>query len=496
MKKLLCVFVAIIMVISTFGLTVIADEGVKVAVNGNTVSFDQPPVIRGGRTLVPARAVFEAIGASVYWDATENGGYVSVVSADKSVVLEVNRSSAVDYMVIDNVQKVVLDVPATIVGGRTLVPLRAIGDALSCEVGWDAETRTASLEYEVAEESLLSEEAVAANSALTFKSAAEEIKKLSAETEVNPMPLYENGVKYYQGIAVKEQKKYKKSATSEAKAEEYPVFATVDGDVVSGDLLEYFYAMYTDAQGNISEENIENATNDVMSLAVASVYAKNKGVKVDKNLIEITNIYLSSVTYGLDLDTFASLSGISKETVYDVCEKQAFRNALYIAANESGDIDISESKLKEKFESLFYKAKHILIKTVDEEMNPVKDSEKKQAKKTIDGILSKLKKGEDFDTLMKANSQDAESSFEGYVFTDGQMVEAFENGVKALKADEISPVIETEYGYHIIKRLVLSANDEAETFEYYKNALTNIIASEYFETKVVEWADAMEIVIF
>jgi len=45
-------------------------SGISVQINGNPLALDQPPIVQEGRTLVPLRAIFEALGAEVEWDAS------------------------------------------------------------------------------------------------------------------------------------------------------------------------------------------------------------------------------------------------------------------------------------------------------------------------------------------------------------------------------------------------------------------------------------------
>ena len=51
--------------------TPVENNDIKITVNGNNLSFDQPPIIIDGRTLVPFRAIFEALGATVEWVSAE-----------------------------------------------------------------------------------------------------------------------------------------------------------------------------------------------------------------------------------------------------------------------------------------------------------------------------------------------------------------------------------------------------------------------------------------
>ena len=108
---------------------------VRVFVDGAPVAFDQPPVIVNGRVLVPLRGVFERLGASVGWDPASQT--VLAQSGATSVSLRIGSPQA-----FVNGQAQFLDVPAMLAGGRTLVPLRFISQALGAGVNWDAASST------------------------------------------------------------------------------------------------------------------------------------------------------------------------------------------------------------------------------------------------------------------------------------------------------------------------------------------------------------------
>ena len=95
------------------------------------------------------------------------------------------------------------------------------------------------------------------------------------------------------------------------------------------------------------------------------------------------------------------------------------------------------------------RASHILI-SVD---SGADQSEKEAAKKEIEGILKRVKSGEDFATLAKQYS-DCPSSAQGGdldFFSKGQMVKPFEETAFAMQPGDISDIVETQFGYHIIK---------------------------------------------
>lgn len=111
---------------------------ITVTVDGTKVTFDQPPAIKDGRTLVPMRAIFEALGAVVSWDDQDK-----LVTADKRfdhISLKIGSS---DMQVNDKTVK--LDVPAEIMNGRTLVPARAVAEALGADVKWDDAAKTVTI---------------------------------------------------------------------------------------------------------------------------------------------------------------------------------------------------------------------------------------------------------------------------------------------------------------------------------------------------------------
>ncbi len=112
---------------------------IKVMVDGQKVLFDVLPTIKDGRTLVPLRAIFEALNADVSWEASTQT--ITAKKDDKTIVLAIGS----DKMLVDGEEKV-LDVPASITDGRTLVPVRAISEAFGCNVSWNADDRCVNIE--------------------------------------------------------------------------------------------------------------------------------------------------------------------------------------------------------------------------------------------------------------------------------------------------------------------------------------------------------------
>jgi len=102
-------------------------------------------------------------------------------------------------------------------------------------------------------------------------------------------------------------------------------------------------------------------------------------------------------------------------------------------------------------------ARHILIRTPKSPV-PLKPGTQEptdeQAKAKADDIYNRLKKGEDFAALAKAESADSRSGAEGGdlgSFGHGRMIPEFEKAAFALKEGEISPPVKSEFGWHIIQ---------------------------------------------
>ena len=100
------------------------------------------------------------------------------------------------------------------------------------------------------------------------------------------------------------------------------------------------------------------------------------------------------------------------------------------------------------------RASHILISTGDPQASPgMPESEKKAKRKIADGLLARANKGEDFAKLAKEYSDDPGSKDKGgeYTFPRGQMAPEFEAAAFSLKTNQISDIVTTKFGYHIIK---------------------------------------------
>ncbi|KJS16349.1 MAG: copper amine oxidase [Peptococcaceae bacterium BRH_c4b] len=139
MKRLLTLpFILFFTLSGFFSLPALAQQPgneISVLVDGLPIVFDVKPVIQNGRTMVPFRALAEALNVRVAWNGTNQ-----TVSAEKektSVRLQIGNKNA--YC---NGTAVLLDMPPVLLTGRTLIPLRFFSEAFDCQVEWIEATKS------------------------------------------------------------------------------------------------------------------------------------------------------------------------------------------------------------------------------------------------------------------------------------------------------------------------------------------------------------------
>jgi hypothetical protein len=125
---------------------VLTIDSTRLTVNGEARALDVAPIIREGRTLLPIRPVAEALGAVVGWDGVERKA--SVTLGTTSLELWIGNPTARI-----NGRAVLIDpantkvVPLIVPPGRTMLPLRFVGESLGCLVEWNASTRQVTVTY-------------------------------------------------------------------------------------------------------------------------------------------------------------------------------------------------------------------------------------------------------------------------------------------------------------------------------------------------------------
>ena len=106
--------------------------------DGQIVTLDTPPVIVSGRTLVPLRAIIEGLGGAITWVPETRS--VEVGFNGTTLLLQIGNRTAVV-----NGEAVTMDVPAAIMNGRTMLPVRFVSEHLGADVQWEELTKTVTI---------------------------------------------------------------------------------------------------------------------------------------------------------------------------------------------------------------------------------------------------------------------------------------------------------------------------------------------------------------
>lgn len=135
-KKALCLCLIMLIILSTAAIA--KEEPIKIFVKKRIIPSDQAPIIKNSRVLVPIRAIAEQLGADVSYDSGEKR--VNINKDEISMTLVIGDDT-IWYSDKEKSGPVVIDVPAMIKNGRTMVPLRAVAELFDMNVKWDGKKR-------------------------------------------------------------------------------------------------------------------------------------------------------------------------------------------------------------------------------------------------------------------------------------------------------------------------------------------------------------------
>jgi hypothetical protein len=117
----------------------------KATTNGEEKVVPQAPFIQKGKTLVPFRFIGQELQAKIGFTQDPKTKFVKTVSYDLGTTKILLTIGAMKALV--NGKEVELDVPAQIIKGTTVVPLRFVSENLGCTLGWDGKTQTITIQY-------------------------------------------------------------------------------------------------------------------------------------------------------------------------------------------------------------------------------------------------------------------------------------------------------------------------------------------------------------
>lgn len=206
------------------------------------------------------------------------------------------------------------------------------------------------------------------------------------------------------------------------------------------------------------------ALEEMIRVEIACIKAAEKGLSVpDEDVKQIrATVKSADRDAKAQIDAILDATGLSADQFIDLLTKTTLAN-IYVNDLNTQDpalLTPSDAEIKEAYEKEYVRVKHILVSNTKEtaEGETVSDDAAKAEKKALAAkVLEKVKSGANFENLMKEYGEDpgVEQSPDGYTFTKGTMVREFETAAYALAVGETSDLVETTYGWHILKKFAL-----------------------------------------
>ncbi|MFZ0134519.1 MAG: peptidylprolyl isomerase [Desulfobacterales bacterium] len=241
--------------------------------------------------------------------------------------------------------------------------------------------------------------------------------------------------------------------------------ATVNGTVIAGETLEREVKMFTDRmvrQGQqVPDVQVPVLRSEILNSLIDQelLYqeSKKQKIKVDAKTLddkyeEIKKRFKTEQEFK---DAIAKM-GVSEAEIRSQLDKGLAIDDL-LKSKVVNDIQVSEAEAKKFYDENpdqfkqpeQVKASHILIQVAPD----ATDEQKAEAKKKIAAVQERLKKGEDFAAVAQESSEGPSKGKGGDLgfFQRGQMDKAFEDAAFTLEPGKVSDVVETRFGYHIIK---------------------------------------------
>lgn len=250
-------------------------------------------------------------------------------------------------------------------------------------------------------------------------------------------------------------------------AEAMNQYYQVEGANATGDFSDFDWNQEVDGKklsDTIKENAYDNAVNDLVTIQQGEQYLSDDEKWSDtdeQQAVTTVSGYVSQ--FGEDGFTLRARSmGISSPNQYartykTVIKTQGIQGAMEddISKFMPEGVDLSQYVQDDRAS-----VKHVLIMTTDASAvqdpaaTPDPDAvDEATGLATAQTVAEQAKAGTDFDQLIQTYNKDTGEPTSGYTFRTGEMVEEFEKAAFALKLDEVSDPVKTEYGYHVIKRI-------------------------------------------
>ncbi len=251
-----------------------------------------------------------------------------------------------------------------------------------------------------------------------------------------------------------------------------------------------------DLEGKKTEDVAKERALDSVKVSIAAKEkAKELGIKLsseEKATVKTNAKQIMSSRTDLVNDLHLKQADVEEFLYYGVLIEKITKKISESYIPNEKEIEDEMNLIREKYETAT--AKHVLIKTQDEEGNDLPEAELAKAKALAEEVLAKALAGEDMGELAKTYSEDPGSKDKQgeYTFGKGQMVPQFEEVAFVTgKVGEVYPeLVQTSYGYHIMKVEARSTGDEA-TIK--KDAEANVKAR-FAQNELTALSESMKVI--
>ncbi|MBR6633656.1 MAG: peptidylprolyl isomerase [Clostridia bacterium] len=236
---------------------------------------------------------------------------------------------------------------------------------------------------------------------------------------------------------------------------DYPEYVDLLKEYVE-DILVEVYSIRALASENGIEPDFEKVSNEIKEY--------KEGMSSDEYKEGLASYYLTDQLYEYVLQGYELY-----ETLFD----------YYFG--ENGELAMTDGEMESYLNDNYTHAKHILV-------YPNTTMSDEDYEGYLNEILAKAHGGEDFDTLIAEYSDDEAMPSNGYYFTDGEMPEEFVLACDALGEGEISQLVKSSHGYHIIQKLPVETSDLGELKDVVYNQIFTEIVDEKISSIEIEYA--------
>ncbi|MFB7156935.1 stalk domain-containing protein [Lysinibacillus sp. NPDC056232] len=340
MKKIWTLFLAAILIVPILlqPTTAQAAKAITIYVDGVQLKTDQPPVKVQGRVMLPLRAIFEALDAYVDWDRKNQT--VTGIKGGTTVVLKIKSKVATI-----NGERVTLDVPAQIINGRTMVPVRFVSEALGQDVDWNSYNQIVSINSDTPSNISISPATYVSVRDIGNQGDGRDLEVTYSKSSTESL------VDHYRVLVVKASKSFNQASALKVSASNYTKVSPagsdrsiiltqssrdVDGDYIRNDQP---YVAYVLAVGKGSYSSVLSKSSQKITLTNMS------------SVTEVTNVKISDISdFGDGRDISVSFTrpqndnNISNYRVFIVKTKDANNFSLTSANNLSSSYYTTVSK--------------------------------------------------------------------------------------------------------------------------------------------------------